>query len=96
TATRAGQKLSADALAVYPNPATGYSLNASLTLPTSQDVTITLTNAVGQQVGQQVATLKAGANTFQMPINQLGAGLYLLTVRGAAFPALTQRVFIRQ
>lgn len=96
TATRAGQQLSADALAVYPNPASGYSLNASLALPTPQDVTITLTNAIGQQVGQQVTSLKAGANAFQMPIGQLGAGLYLLTVRGATLPAITQRVFIRQ
>ncbi|MGY3091321.1 hypothetical protein ACVWYF_004387 [Hymenobacter sp. UYAg731] len=96
TASRSPQALAPDALAVYPNPATGYSLNARLTLPAGQAVVLTLTNALGQQVRQQVANLHAGANTFQLPIAQLSSGLYLLTVKGADLPAITKRVFIEQ
>ncbi|HEX8327692.1 MAG TPA: glycosyl hydrolase [Hymenobacter sp.] len=93
TATRT--PLAPDALALYPNPATGYSLNANLTLPKGQAVTLTLTNALGQQVRQQTAQLQAGANTFQLPIGELSSGLYLLTVQGAAFPAVTKRVQVQ-
>ena len=96
TANHLPQALAPDALAVYPNPATGYSLNARLTLPAGQAIILTLTNALGQQVRQHSAYLQAGANTFQLPIAQLSSGLYLLTVKGATLPTITRRVFIEQ
>ncbi|WP_375419495.1 T9SS type A sorting domain-containing protein [uncultured Hymenobacter sp.] len=85
-----------EALAVYPNPATGFSLNASFTLAAGQAVLIPLTNAVGQEVLRQPAQLQAGANTFQVPLPGIGSGLYLLTVRGANLPAITRRVLVQQ
>ena len=95
TASRT-QTLGRDALSVYPNPASGYSLNAKLSLPSRQDVTITLSNTVGQQVAQQRSSLQAGANTFQVPIQSLDSGIYLLTVQGLNLPAVMQRVVIQK
>ncbi|QIX60121.1 mannan endo-1,4-beta-mannosidase [Hymenobacter sp. BT18] len=94
TSTRPGQPARA-ALSVYPNPASGYSLNANISLPASQPVTIRLTNSVGQQLWQQQVVMQAGSNTFQVPIHGLRMGLYQLTVLSADWPPTTQRVLIR-
>jgi hypothetical protein len=95
TATRDAGSVS-DLLAVYPNPGSGATLNVSLTLPAAQQASIALVNALGQVVVRQSCGLKAGANTFQIPIRGLNSGLYQLTVRPGSQAAFTKRVAITQ
>ncbi|GAB3241353.1 hypothetical protein GCM10027346_36680 [Hymenobacter seoulensis] len=94
TVTATKGNLGPEALAVYPNPASGLSLNASLTLPAPQQVLITLSNSLGQPVHHLRTTLPSGPNFFQLPISNLSGGLYLLTVQGPTMPLLSRRVLI--
>lgn len=86
--------LPTDALGVYPNPTTGATLTATLTLPTAQAARLELTNVLGRQVYGVDTGLRAGLNTLQLPTSQLHAGVYLLTVRLAGQPALAKRVIV--
>lgn len=95
TATHTGQPFGGAVLAVYPNPAAGHCLNARLFLSTRQEVTIRLTNSIGQQLVVLPASLQAGVNTFQVPIENVPAGTYLLTVQAATLPAISQRVLVQ-
>jgi hypothetical protein len=83
-------------LAVFPNPATGPTLEARLTLAAAQAVNIEFTNVLGQCVAGLHTSLRAGENTFQLPIGGLGGGIYQLTVRADGRPAYTTRVVIAQ
>jgi mannan endo-1,4-beta-mannosidase len=94
TANKDAKNLQTEALSIYPNPANGYTLNASLTLAAKEDVTIVLTNALGQQIVRTKASLKAGANTFQVPIDKVSSGVYQLTVQAKDQPAITKRVIV--
>ncbi|MGI4736973.1 MAG: glycosyl hydrolase [Janthinobacterium lividum] len=83
-----------EGLVCYPNPASGSTLHASLTLATVQAADIVLTNTLGQQLAHVKTTLHAGTNTIELPIAHLSSGLYQLTVRAGNQPAYTKRVVI--
>lgn len=81
-------------LAVYPNPVSGHSLNATLELAAARPATVTLLNALGQQVVTLRLRLVAGHNAFQVPITGLAPGIYQLTVQLPGQQTGSQRVFI--
>ncbi|MBC8083658.1 MAG: T9SS type A sorting domain-containing protein [Hymenobacter sp.] len=86
--------LTRDALTVYPNPASGYSLNVKLQLPGKQRVDVALTNTVGQRVARLTLDLPGGANEFQVPITNLSPGIYQLLVQAPHQPVISKRVLI--
>ena len=86
----------ADALAVYPNPVRSPVLTATITLPTAQVAHVELRNALGQCVFSLEAGLRAGANSLALPAGPLAPGVYVLMVRTAGQPALTQRVVVAE
>jgi hypothetical protein len=78
-------------LAVYPNPAHG---TATVRLPTglaAGPVTLTLLDALGRSVRQQV--LGSNAAEATVPLAGLPAGVYVLRAQGAAGTA-THRVVV--
>ncbi|WP_331147884.1 glycosyl hydrolase [Hymenobacter sp.] len=88
--------ITSKALSVYPNPASGYSLNVTLQLPSKQEVEVTLLNTVGQRVALLKPQLQAGDNNFQVPITNLASGIYQLVVRVPNQPAISHRVLVAQ
>jgi len=93
-AARSGAAAAAAGLTAFPNPASGYTLNAHLRLATAQLVTVELMNALGQRVATLHPRLAAGDNQFQVPLAGVAPGVYQLVVRPADQPALSQRVLI--
>ncbi|MGI4886935.1 MAG: glycosyl hydrolase [Janthinobacterium lividum] len=93
-AVRSGAAAAAAGLTAFPNPASGYTLNAHLRLATAQPVTVELVNALGQRVATLHPRLAAGDNQFQVPLAGVAPGVYQLVVRPADQPALSQRVLI--
>lgn len=93
-AARTGAAAVAAGLAVYPNPASGYTLNARLQLGTAQEVSVELVNALGQRVATLHPRLVAGDNQFQVPLAGVAPGIYQLVVRPAGQSALSQRVLV--
>ena len=64
---------------VFPNPAKDR-LYVSIITPTTQNVTILLTDLTGKTVLQQNATLQKGNNTQTINIAPLSSGIYMLKV----------------
>lgn len=93
-ATRSGAAAAAAGLAVFPNPATGYTLSARLRLATAQPVEVELLNTLGQRVVSLRPRLLAGENQFQVPLTGVRPGVYQLLVRRAGQPALSQQVVV--
>lgn len=91
---RSGAAAAAAGLTAFPNPASGYTLNARLRLATAQQVTVELVNTLGQRVATLRPRLAAGDNQLQVPLAGVAPGVYQLVVRQAGQPALTQRVLI--
>lgn len=85
-----------EALGVYPNPAAGATLTATLTAPSAQAAHLTLRNVLGQTMLSQSVSLQVGTNALGLPIGHLPPGLYLLMVELAGQPALARRVIIGQ
>ena len=64
---------------VFPNP-TKDRLYVSIITPTTQNVTILLTDLTGKIILQQNATLQKGDNTQTINIDPLSSGIYMLKV----------------
>ena len=65
---------------VYPNPATGYT-NVAFNTKKAANVTVTLTNLVGQEVAfVNAGKLAAGVNEVKLDLNNLKAGVYFVSV----------------
>jgi len=65
---------------VFPNPVSE-TANVQIRLNESMDATLTVTNLMGQKMINQNLRLNAGDNTFVVEMNDLPAGLYLLSVQ---------------
>jgi hypothetical protein len=88
-------KLPAEAVQVYPNPASGQ-LNVQLTtLPKEAPAAqLTLVNSMGQTVRQQEVALRSGTATASFDLSGLRAGVY--TLRGTtATHAFTRSVVVK-
>jgi PKD repeat protein len=69
-------------LGVFPNPSDG---NFTINLETKNPETgaITIFDMNGRSVYQQMAALSQGPNTFNLDLNQLPSGVYILSFNGA-------------
>ena len=69
--------LAEESVTVYPNP-TSENANVAITLTKSEDVKIELINTLGQTVFLSSSKMSAGQNTFELPLEALEGGFYVL------------------
>ena len=62
---------------IYPNP-TSENANVAITLTKPEEVTLYLINALGQTVFLSSSKMCAGQNTFELPLEALEGGFYVL------------------
>lgn len=79
-----------ESLSVFPNPSNG-SVNVNLAYGIHEDVTITVTNVIGETI-KQVAT-KSNVNT-EITLNDQPSGVYLLTATTASGKKYSTKVNI--
>jgi hypothetical protein len=85
TARRTGRSVS-----VFPNPARSGS-PLTVRLPSSDpDASIELYNILGQRIGAEHAEISRTAGGATVGTGSLGAGVYLLRVRGKGFDHVTR------
>lgn len=73
--------IAANSVSVYPNPAKE-AATLQLTLSKTTQVVVTIMDAAGRTVATVAdATMKAGAQTFNIPTATLAAGLYNIAIR---------------
>lgn len=75
---------------VFPNPVSDVA-NVQLKLNESMELTLTVTNLMGQTFINQNMTLNAGDNTFPVDMNDLPAGLYMVSLKSGS-DVITYRV----
>ncbi|MBA3971626.1 MAG: T9SS type A sorting domain-containing protein, partial [Bacteroidetes bacterium] len=69
------------ALSVYPNPATSM-INISYELMNNEDVTIVMTNSIGQVIySQKMNDNQLGRHTLKIETSDLAAGMYMLNIK---------------
>jgi thiol-disulfide isomerase/thioredoxin len=66
-----------ESVTVYPNP-TSENANVAITLTKSEEVKLELINALGQTVFLSSSKMSAGQNTFELPLEALEGGFYVL------------------
>ena len=66
-----------ESVTVYPNP-TSANANVAITLTKSEEVKLELINALGQTVFLSSSKMSAGQNTFELPLEALEGGFYVL------------------
>ena len=66
-----------ESVTVYPNP-TSANANVAITLTKSEEVKLKLINALGQTVFLNSSKMSAGQNTFELPLEALEGGFYVL------------------
>ena len=71
------EDLAEERVTVYPNP-TSENANVAITLSQSEDVTLQLINALGQTVFLSSSKMSVGQNTFELPLEALEGGFYVL------------------
>jgi hypothetical protein len=82
------------ALQVYPNPAADH-ITVAYHSATTQEVRIEITNLYAQRVKTQKATSKEGMNSFQIDSQQLGNGLYIISIISEG-KRETKKLFIKK
>lgn len=79
--TAIGEELNTLDLSVFPNPSLGEGANVSMTLPSSEQVTVNVRNIQGQIISSiEAGILPAGANTIKIPAGPLATGMYVIEV----------------
>ena len=71
------EDLAQERVTVYPNP-TSENANVAITLSQSEDVTLQLINVLGQTVFLSSSKMSLGQNTFELPLEALEGGFYVL------------------
>jgi hypothetical protein len=64
---------------IYPNPVIN-NLNIELSLGSIDEFIIDISNIVGQQIKENRVSLNKGKNNIVIPVSDLPAGLYILTI----------------
>ena len=72
--------LAANALSVYPNPISGNDLSVQVELNESAPVNLALRNIEGETVSLTEENGFQGTNDLSVPLNNVSAGVYILTV----------------
>ena len=78
---------------IYPNPASDFA-NLSLNMESAGDVSISLLNAIGQEVFYSKDTYKSGVHSVKIDLNGLEAGVYFYTVASENF-SNTKRLVVK-
>ena len=78
---------------IYPNPASDFA-NLSLNMESAGDVSISLLNAIGQEVFYSNDTYKSGVHSVKIDLNGLEAGVYFYTVASENF-SNTKRLVVK-
>jgi hypothetical protein len=78
-------RLSIEATPVYPNPATGPTVNARLEVPSEGTITSLVTDLAGKIVQQQEHQVFQGANEVEIPVESLPKGYYYLRFTGPGY-----------
>ena len=78
---------------IYPNPASDFA-NLSLNMESAGDVSITVLNAIGQEVFYSKDTYKSGAHSVKIDLTGLETGVYLYTVSSDNF-SNTKRLVVK-
>ena len=78
---------------IYPNPTSDFA-NLSLNMESSGDVSISVLNAIGQEVFYSNDTYKSGVHSVKIDLNGLDAGIYLYTVASENF-SNTKRLVVK-
>ncbi|TGE27561.1 PQQ-dependent sugar dehydrogenase [Hymenobacter metallicola] len=77
---------------LYPNPARTF-VTLGLQLPEAQVVRVTVLDALGRQLLDAAHTATLGHSEWQLPLQDLAPGVYLVTVRSAT-GSTTQRLVV--
>jgi hypothetical protein len=77
----------------FPNPATTVA-NIEISLENSADVTVTLVNALGQEVYASANNFRTGVNSVSIEVKDLEAGMYFYTVSSENF-STTKRLIVK-
>ena len=75
---------------VFPNPVSDFA-NVQLELKSAMDLTMTVTNLMGQQLISKPLSLVAGSNSIEVEMSDLPAGLYLINIQSAT-DVITYRI----
>ena len=78
---------------IYPNPASDFA-NLSLNMESAGDVSISVLNAIGQEVFYSNDTYKSGIHSVKIDLNGLEAGVYFYTVASENF-SNTKRLVVK-
>ncbi len=78
---------------IYPNPASDFA-NLSLNMESAGDVSISLLNAIGQEVFYSKDTYKSGVHSVKIDLNGLDAGVYFYTIASENF-SNTKRLVVK-
>jgi hypothetical protein len=78
---------------IYPNPASDFA-NLSLNMESAGDVSISLLNAIGQEVFYSKDTYKSGVHSVKIDLTGLEAGVYFYTVSSENF-SNTKRLVVK-
>ncbi|MCS7074181.1 MAG: T9SS type A sorting domain-containing protein, partial [Bacteroidia bacterium] len=77
------------AVTTYPNPTTG-NVFLDLTTEVEENVTISVTNLLGQVVKTQELTTEIGINQISLDLSSVPAGIYTVTVQTANQRVITK------
>ena len=78
---------------IYPNPASDFA-NLSLNMESEGDVSISLLNAIGQEVFYSNDTYKSGVHSVKIDLTGLEAGVYFYTVSSENY-SNTKRLVVK-
>lgn len=78
---------------IFPNPASSL-VHVALLSKESTTAVLSITNMMGQLVYSENINLENGQNQYQIPVNGLGAGFYLLNIKSSKGVS-TQKLIIR-
>lgn len=75
----------------YPNPFSG-NTSFDLSLTKSSDVTVTVSNLLGQVISSEVSSLTAGKHTLNINAEGLSSGIYMFTVNAGGFEVTNKMI----
>jgi len=80
-------------MSIYPNPSTDYT-NIDLNLTKSANVSLTVTNMVGQQViSKDFGQFANGSHNLAIAVSQLTKGIYFFTIQ-AGNDRVTKKIVV--
>ena len=80
---------------VYPNPLNGDWMNIFVDFIKSEDITVTVTNVIGQTIlNKQVGNMSSGNHTLQMNTSKMNPGVYFLNIQTSE--GVVSRKFVKE